>query len=222
MSEYPTYLIHYGIEGQKWGVRRYQNEDGSLTPDGREHYGRGLVQKLGTRKYLNNDSTLTEKGIKKYSKLLDKSEKSERGKRKLEKFERKTDLYGRYSHDSGHKSKKEQLRANLRFDNENYKKMHEQANSASSKRQEGKNPISDVKKYANTSLETATKLVNRNTGKEAQRIVQEYMNRSMNGLNYSLWEIGDFNSDLDRPGKYNHIDYTYDVKNKKLHQKKWK
>lgn len=30
------YLIHYGIKGQKWGVRRYQNPDGSLTPAGRK------------------------------------------------------------------------------------------------------------------------------------------------------------------------------------------
>ena len=37
MGEY--YLIHYGVEGQKWGVRRYQNPDGSLTAEGRAHYG---------------------------------------------------------------------------------------------------------------------------------------------------------------------------------------
>ena len=35
------YLIHYGVKGQKWGVRRYQNEDMSLTMQGREHYGIG-------------------------------------------------------------------------------------------------------------------------------------------------------------------------------------
>lgn len=29
------YLAHHGIKGQKWGVRRYQNKDGSLTAEGR-------------------------------------------------------------------------------------------------------------------------------------------------------------------------------------------
>ena len=35
MSEY---LMHYGVKGQKWGIRRYQNKDGSLTEEGRKHY----------------------------------------------------------------------------------------------------------------------------------------------------------------------------------------
>lgn len=30
---------HSGIKGMKWGIRRYQNEDGSLTPEGRARYG---------------------------------------------------------------------------------------------------------------------------------------------------------------------------------------
>lgn len=31
-------LMHHGIKGQKWGVRRYQNEDGSLTAEGEKRY----------------------------------------------------------------------------------------------------------------------------------------------------------------------------------------
>ena len=36
-----VYLAHYGIPNQKWGFRRFQNTDGSLTPAGRERYGVG-------------------------------------------------------------------------------------------------------------------------------------------------------------------------------------
>lgn len=32
------YIVHYGIKGQHHGVRRFQNEDGSLTPAGKERY----------------------------------------------------------------------------------------------------------------------------------------------------------------------------------------
>ena len=32
------YLQHYGIKGMKWGVRRYQNEDGSLTTAGKKQF----------------------------------------------------------------------------------------------------------------------------------------------------------------------------------------
>ena len=32
------YLAHFGIKGQKWGVRRFQNQDGTLTAEGKERY----------------------------------------------------------------------------------------------------------------------------------------------------------------------------------------
>jgi hypothetical protein len=35
-------LYHHGIKGQRWGVRRYQNEDGSYTRAGRKRYGLDL------------------------------------------------------------------------------------------------------------------------------------------------------------------------------------
>lgn len=44
-----TELYHHGIKGQKWGIRQYQYEDGTLTPAGRERYGKNarLVENKG-------------------------------------------------------------------------------------------------------------------------------------------------------------------------------
>ena len=42
---YSAYLMHHGIRGQKWGIRRYQNEDGTLTPAGKERYARSEAKR---------------------------------------------------------------------------------------------------------------------------------------------------------------------------------
>lgn len=46
-------LTHYGITGQKWGVRRYQNEDGTLTDAGKKRYLTGEKLKSTVTKALN-------------------------------------------------------------------------------------------------------------------------------------------------------------------------
>lgn len=38
MWSYNDELYHHGIKGMRWGVRRYQNKDGTLTPAGKERY----------------------------------------------------------------------------------------------------------------------------------------------------------------------------------------
>lgn len=52
-------LCHYGIEGQKWGIRRYQNPDGSLTPAGRQRYGVAAVKQLAKSERIWNDDKKT-------------------------------------------------------------------------------------------------------------------------------------------------------------------
>ena len=62
MSEYRIVssdeLYHYGIRGQRWGVRRFQNENGSLTDAGKKRYQRDSVR--GARKIAKDLNTLDE------------------------------------------------------------------------------------------------------------------------------------------------------------------
>lgn len=46
----PAYLQHHGVKGMKWGRRRYQNKDGSLTPAGRSRYAGDLAEKKAAYK----------------------------------------------------------------------------------------------------------------------------------------------------------------------------
>ncbi len=57
-------LYHFGILGQKWGIRRYQNEDGTLTEEGRRHYKNYKKQEIS-------------KTINKYNKQIKKSKNAE-------------------------------------------------------------------------------------------------------------------------------------------------
>ena len=55
-------LYHHGIKGMKWGVRRFQNEDGSLTTAGKKRYG---DESTGSDKKTssNNGSKTPRKGL---------------------------------------------------------------------------------------------------------------------------------------------------------------
>ena len=68
-------MYHYGTKGQKWGLRRYQNKDGSLTPAGKEHYGVG--------KRIGNAASTIKKKLKPSKTDLDE---------KLAKAEHKRDI----------------------------------------------------------------------------------------------------------------------------------
>lgn len=83
------YLMHYGIKGQKWGVRRYQNTDGSWTAAGRVRYSKsnGKRAKYGTEykyMYLDPDGTSPLNTNKKLLKLNNKIAKNSKQMSKID------------------------------------------------------------------------------------------------------------------------------------------
>lgn len=50
-------LVHYGVLGMKWGVRRYQNKDGSLTSAGEKRYSRDVRENLAKKKENRIDTS---------------------------------------------------------------------------------------------------------------------------------------------------------------------
>lgn len=56
-------LYHWGVKGMKWGIRRYQNKDGSLTPAGKKRRAKleGELEKLGGKKSSDGDDAAPRK-----------------------------------------------------------------------------------------------------------------------------------------------------------------
>lgn len=92
-------LMHFGIKGMHWGVRRYQNEDGTLTSAGKKHYSKGK-QRAKRRElkyeqmYKTNRLSLTDQDLdrritrmnkeKRYMQLVKETETSANSKKYTE------------------------------------------------------------------------------------------------------------------------------------------
>ena len=61
---YSSELYHHGIKGQQWGIRRFQNDDGSLTAAGRDRYLEG-DQNGSSQKKNSSQSSITRESIQK-------------------------------------------------------------------------------------------------------------------------------------------------------------
>ena len=77
-TSWDDHLSHFGIKGQRWHVRRFQNEDGTLTEEGK-------------KRYYNSEGKLTEDGaLHLYESALRTMEYSDKAK----KAEKKDNKYG--------------------------------------------------------------------------------------------------------------------------------
>lgn len=79
--EYEIY--HHGIKGMKWGVRRYQNPDGTLTEAGKKKYAKKVSEM--TDEELAN-ATARARAEKDYRSALRESRQYDMGKRFVAKF----------------------------------------------------------------------------------------------------------------------------------------
>lgn len=100
-----NFLAHHGVTGQKWGERRYQNKDGSLTPLGRIHWGIGQARTAVSNKLKTRKSFRLETDSEKRKRLKLKAEKKDENKKlKVQKAEE-----ARQKHEKAIEDKKAKL-----------------------------------------------------------------------------------------------------------------
>ena len=88
---YPNELYHHGIKGQKWGVRRYQNPDGTLTAAGKKRYNTGELSKVSVKKPYDIEKKGGRKGLRvsaKYYSEEDYSNLNKKERKALKKTEK--------------------------------------------------------------------------------------------------------------------------------------
>lgn len=155
------YLMHHGILGQKWGVRRYQNDDGSLTDAGKRRYGsedtKSISSAKGIQKRLNDVDTAIARNKRKVNdelsnmhKYTDKADKLER------KLNKKNPMYGR-----------------VNIENEKLRELRSKADSSFNKAREAQHMIDEGNKQINSLINESQKSGYLMSSKEVMRDVSD-------------------------------------------------
>ena len=114
-SDDEDYVAHHGVLGMKWGIRRYQNKDGSLTPKGKARlYGKDGTEPLEHRLDRAIDAAKYDYDISDVHKKLSKTTKG----RKISKLQKKLNKY---------ENNKRLVSDGLSKTEMKYGKMHEKA-----------------------------------------------------------------------------------------------
>lgn len=108
-------LVHYGVRGMKWGVRRYQNADGSLTAAGTKRYYKNAIKNASdtsSKKALKNEYKqykFARSSAESWRKQYEREEKNNlkianKQINKLDKINSKVSKYERHNNDKANKA----------------------------------------------------------------------------------------------------------------------